>query len=54
MYTNVYSFDQTIVSHSFVSFKVCCMLYNSHCLNTTFKKMFMYTPRFQFGHGNLV
>jgi len=31
-YINVYSFKQTIVSHSCLSFKVCCMLWNSHCL----------------------
>ncbi|TNN47549.1 hypothetical protein EYF80_042270 [Liparis tanakae] len=40
MENNVYSFNQTIVSHSFVSFKVYCILCNSHCLNTTFSKSF--------------
>jgi len=44
MYSNVYSFHQTIVFPSFVSFMVYCMLCNSHCLNTTFSydHMFIY------------
>jgi len=32
MFTNVYSFNQNIVSYSFVSFNVYCMIWNSHCL----------------------
>jgi len=44
MYNNVYSCNQTIVSHSLVSFKVYCMFCNSPCLNSTFsKKIHVYT-----------
>jgi len=43
-----------LLAHSFVSFKVNCMLWNSHFLNAKFSKLFMFIPRFQFGLGNLV
>jgi len=43
-----------LLSHSFVSFEVNCMLWNSHFLNTKFSKLFMFIPRFQFGRGHLV
>jgi len=32
-----------LLSHSFVSFKVYCMLCNSHCFNITFQKVHVHT-----------